>query len=78
MEDSLLGRWFWHDEAQMPAREFYCGQFVADLGMGCLLARFLPHEKIRPGTQEVVHVEAIVSERWSIFDTEQELMEAMG
>ncbi len=76
--DSLLGRWFWHDEAQAPEREFYCGEFVADIGMGCYLVRFLPHEKIREGTQELVHIERIIGERWSIFDTEEALREAMG
>lgn len=76
--DSLLGRWFWHDEAQGAAREFYCGEFVADLGMGCYLVRFLPDERIRKGTQELVHIERIMTERWSIFDGEEALREAMG
>ena len=70
----LLGRWVWHDEERDPAvREVAAGQVVAELGLGYWLVRYLPHPRLRPGVSEVVHLSRLDEERWSVFDTEDEL-----
>ena len=76
---SLLGRWFWWDEAPAPnTRAAFHGQFTADLGMGYYLVRFDAHERLAPGVQETVHIERIAGERWSVFDSADELRIAMN
>ena len=77
-DGGLFGRWFWYDEAEPPLREVFHGQFVSNLGDGYWLVRFSPSPRLRPGTQEVVHIQTVSTESWTICDNEDQRRKAMA
>ena len=76
--DQLVGCFFWWDGADRAKRRMYHGQVAAKLEGGYYLLKFDGAEELPRGLFEVVHLERIAGEAWSIFEGREHLQEALG
>lgn len=75
---SVAGMWCWWDEAPVPTqRETMHGQITRDLGQGLVVLRYDSHPELPDGVQEIVSMHDLSGQRWSFFDTEDELRAAI-
>ena len=76
--DSLIGCWFWFDNADPHLKKVYHGLIVGSPVAGYFLLKFDDADALPSGVHEIVSIERIASEAWSIFEREDELRAALS
>ena len=74
--DSIVGCWFWWDNPSM--RGVYHGVITGSLDGGYYLLRFDDSDDLPSGVHEVINIERIAAECWSLFESEGDLRKALS
>lgn len=72
--EGLVGCWFWRD---IDNAKIYHGIITASLEGGYYMLRFDDNEALPSGVHEVVNIERMARECWSIFEHEAQLRAAL-